>query len=336
MNDLLVIEPNLQVTPEVQSLVEQIQLEIESGFERTRLTMEHEKRQTYWNVGKYIKEHLLSNSNRAGYGDYLFPVLAENLSIDRTTIYRCVHFYEDYPQIVATSQQLTWSHITALLPIEDKKLRQKYEERIIEDKLTVTDLRELIKSDKGLPKRLRGKATLSVFRGEPWVYRLQEILGKIVVDLGFNFAIESPLQNITPDSVMKVQKENSEYKFNSTDIGVVAHYTYKAYLLEVIDGDTLWVNIDLGFNSWTKQKLRLRGINASELSSSSGKSAKEYIEARLKGCGFIVVKTYWRDKYTRYLADVFYDKKETDYETLIQNGKFLNQELLDKHYAVKY
>ena len=67
-----------------------------------------------------------------------------------------------------------------------------------------------------------------------------------------------------------------------------------------------------------------------------GKTAKDYVASKLSGCKFIAVKTYWRDKFTRYIADIFYDKKETDLANLIQNGKFLNQELLDKNLAVKY
>jgi len=50
---------------------------------------------------------------------------------------------------------------------------------------------------------------------------------------------------------------------------------------------------------------------------------------------FVAIKTYWRDKFNRYLADVLYDKDETDLTTLVANGKFLNQELLDKGLAVK-
>ena len=44
-------------------------------------------------------------------------------------------------------------------------------------------------------------------------------------------------------------------------------YTYKAKVLEWIDGDTLWVEIDLGFYVQTRQKIRLARINAPELDS---------------------------------------------------------------------
>jgi endonuclease YncB( thermonuclease family) len=118
-------------------------------------------------------------------------------------------------------------------------------------------------------------------------------------------------------------------------LGEVPHYTYQASVLEIVDGDTLWAEINLGFNISTTQKLRLRGINAPEIETPGGIASKQYIEDCLKGCPFIAIKTYWRDKYTRYLADIFYDDPKKDLLHVIQKGNFLNQELLDKGFAVK-
>ncbi len=78
------------------------------------------------------------------------------------------------------------------------------------------------------------------------------------------------------------------------------------------------------------------GINTKDLETAEGKTAKEYIESRLKECKFIAIKTFWRDKFTRYLVNIFYKKRETDLNEIAATGKFLNQELLDKNLAVKY
>ena len=51
----------VKITPAVLSLAQTIHNEIEAGKERAYLAMEQEKRLTYWNVGKHIKEHLLKN-----------------------------------------------------------------------------------------------------------------------------------------------------------------------------------------------------------------------------------------------------------------------------------
>lgn len=43
-------------------------------------------------------------------------------------------------------------------------------------------------------------------------------------------------------------------------------YQYEAIILKVIDGDTIDVSIDLGFNIWLRdQRVRLYGINTPEI-----------------------------------------------------------------------
>jgi micrococcal nuclease len=43
-------------------------------------------------------------------------------------------------------------------------------------------------------------------------------------------------------------------------------YHYKAKIIEVYDGDTCTIDIDLGLNIWNKgEKIRLNRINAPEL-----------------------------------------------------------------------
>jgi len=80
----------------------------------------------------------------------------------------------------------------------------------------------------------------------------------------------------------------------------------------------------------------LRGINAKNINSEDGNKAKSFIESKLSACEFIIVKTYWRDKYSRYLADIFYNKDENDFLTALDKSTLLNQQLLDKKLAVKY
>ena len=41
-------------------------------------------------------------------------------------------------------------------------------------------------------------------------------------------------------------------------------YTYKAKLVKVVDGDTIDVTIDLGFDVSVKKRVRFEGINAPE------------------------------------------------------------------------
>ena len=42
-------------------------------------------------------------------------------------------------------------------------------------------------------------------------------------------------------------------------------YEYKCEIVRVVDGDTVDVNIDLGFNTWLwKERIRLKGIDTPE------------------------------------------------------------------------
>jgi micrococcal nuclease len=134
-----------------------------------------------------------------------------------------------------------------------------------------------------------------------------------------------------------VKMENESYVIEIiNNVSVHELYTYRGEIKEVIDGDTLWINLDLGFNTWTLQKVRFRGINTARMGTEIGIKAKKFIERKLKPCEFIIVKTYYRDKYNRYLADIFYNRNEIDPFKVAEKGIFLNQELLDAGLDVKY
>ena len=330
----------VQLTSAVKFLAETIRNEIEAGKERAYLAMEQEKRLTYWNVGKHIKEHLLQNEGRADYATYLIPQLSQELDISRSVLFDSVLFFEQYPRIVPAQGQFTWSHIRVLVHVPEKQARQALEQKIIDEKLSFRELQKLVKSTKKKYKKDQ-IPTLKVERGQPYTYRLKKLQKENMIDLGFRFYMKSPFAEAEKagskkEVIIKTEKLDQSYRFVPAGTEKVPHYTYKAYVIEVIDGDTLWVNIDLGFDMWSNQKIRLKGINTRELTNKEGQNAKEYMEAKLKGCKFIAIKTYWRDKFTRYLADIFYKKRETDLYNIIENGKHLNQELLNEELAVRY
>jgi micrococcal nuclease len=89
-------------------------------------------------------------------------------------------------------------------------------------------------------------------------------------------------------------------------------YIYKAELIRVVDGDTVEFMIDLGFSQFTKQTMRLYGIDAPELRTKEGKAAKAWLWDALQPLEAIYVQTIQlstkakRDKYGRFLA-VLYD-----------------------------
>jgi len=101
---------------------------------------------------------------------------------------------------------------------------------------------------------------------------------------------------------------------------------YSATITRVIDGDTVVARLDLGLGIECVKHVRLFGINAPELNHQTGQITKEWLKDRIL---FHVInlevdqkKTY--DKYGRLLAVLWLD------------GGSINQELIDKGYAVVY
>ena len=91
-------------------------------------------------------------------------------------------------------------------------------------------------------------------------------------------------------------------------------FSYAAKLIEVIDGDTVDLLVDLGFGIHVKERFRLYGIDAPEMPTEEGKIAKAYLESILGTAIELYVATRKMirrpqektDKYGRYLA-VLYD-----------------------------
>lgn len=102
-------------------------------------------------------------------------------------------------------------------------------------------------------------------------------------------------------------------------------YHYKAKVLEVIDGDTIEVLIDLGFKSFMKDRLRLARIDAyetrlgqgrDELHKAKGLEAKEWLRLYLEShSNDVFITTAKRPgKYGRWIAEVFVE----------ENGNLIN------------
>lgn len=74
----------------------------------------------------------------------------------------------------------------------------------------------------------------------------------------------------------------------------------------VVDGDTIDVEIDLGFNVSFSQRVRLAGIDTPEsrtkdkFEKSLGLEAKEYLKTKLKDAELIVIKTEKPDSSEKY------------------------------------
>lgn len=89
-------------------------------------------------------------------------------------------------------------------------------------------------------------------------------------------------------------------------------YDYKARCLRVVDGDTVDLEVDLGFDILHRIRVRIFGIDAPEvtgLSKVAGLESKAYVERWVAAAGDKLMITSIkdrRDKYGRYLADLWY------------------------------
>ena len=108
-------------------------------------------------------------------------------------------------------------------------------------------------------------------------------------------------------------------------------YEYHAKVTDVVDGDTVVVDIDLGFDvKLTDQKVRLLGVDTPESRTTNkaekvlGLEAKEYVKSKIKDAKDVVIKTEKMDsseKYGRILGWLFLDgSKVSVNEQMIADG----------------
>jgi len=81
-------------------------------------------------------------------------------------------------------------------------------------------------------------------------------------------------------------------------------FEYNARVLAIIDGDTLKLDIDVGFRMHYQAKCRLARVNAPEMLEFGGVQAKTFVEAQLAGVVSLVVTSRRLDKYGRVLGEV--------------------------------
>ncbi len=104
-----------------------------------------------------------------------------------------------------------------------------------------------------------------------------------------------------------------------------APYFYKATLKRVVDGDTVDVDLDLGFNvSLTNQRIRFYGVNAPESRTknlqekTAGKAAKARLKELLENAD-LHVHSFGKGKYGRILG-VLYNGKKNIFTIMLKEG----------------
>jgi endonuclease YncB( thermonuclease family) len=113
-----------------------------------------------------------------------------------------------------------------------------------------------------------------------------------------------------------------------------ANYLYRATIVDVVDGDTLILNVDLGFDVFKKQRIRLAQIDALEMKTMEGQKSFEYLRDLTASLDEVVVRTNKVDIYGRFIGDVFYpltSQSETSGQSKIEifeKGIYLNEKIV--------
>ena len=109
-------------------------------------------------------------------------------------------------------------------------------------------------------------------------------------------------------------------------------YRYKVSVVKVVDGDTIDVDIDLGFGmTYKKQRVRMLGIDTPEsrtrdlVEKKFGNASKAHLKSILESGGIQLV-SHDKGKFGRILGELF----------IGDSSYSINQQMIDEHHAVAY
>lgn len=332
---------------------------------RGQKRIEQEKVRTYHETGRLIDAHLQAvtpeGSSRAGRGKEVVIRLSKDLGVSETLLYRCVKFFQEFPKVAA--RPLNWSHYRALISLPEAAKRRQWMDRAVRESWPAGVLERKIKEGKTVysetPDHPPAGSVFSVRSEPPPRYGTSKLLtpklgtfytcriispktigqpedGALLIDLGFS--IYKKLSAVTsreyaPGTVVEIHKEEESYAVRKSVRTEKDLFTYRGLVEKVIDGDTLKVLIDLGFDQWTRQVLRLRGLNCPEIQTPEGLAARRFVESRLRAAAPVILQSSRSDKYDRYLADIFLPAAKT---ADAGPGDYLNNLLLENRLAVNY
>jgi endonuclease YncB( thermonuclease family) len=97
-------------------------------------------------------------------------------------------------------------------------------------------------------------------------------------------------------------------------------YIYRAEVLDVHDGDTYRLRVDLGFRCAVTIQCRLHGVDAPELNTPEGKAARNFALEAIEG-GEVVIQSYKDQRsFERWVCDVWLPDGRSLADTLVQAG----------------
>lgn len=107
----------------------------------------------YWEIGKMALEAI-----KPEYGQHTTEKFADDIGLERTTVYATIQFVRAYPTkealIRVSERGLAWSHIRALLGSKvDEETRDRLERKVQESRMGVAEFTEMVRKEVGRSKQ---------------------------------------------------------------------------------------------------------------------------------------------------------------------------------------
>lgn len=148
MADSITIQNN-----NIMPLVDDLRQIINHARSRVAVNVNAELTLMYWHIGERINREVLGNE-RAEYGKRIVSAVSTQLQLEfgskgfePRSIWRMMQFAQEFPELKIVSEvstQLTWSHITEILPLKDDLQREFYLTLAASERWSIRQLRKEI------------------------------------------------------------------------------------------------------------------------------------------------------------------------------------------------
>lgn len=136
-----------------QAIIVDIKNIIDQSRDIAIRTVDHQRTQMYWHIGKRIFEEEQKGKDRAEYGTFLIKSLSEKLEpvygsgFSIRQLEKSRKFYRLFPIASALRTQLSWTHYKLLLTIDNQDHRTFYEVETIKNNWSSRQLERQINSN---------------------------------------------------------------------------------------------------------------------------------------------------------------------------------------------